>query len=43
MTDPGEMGQKLQEHSKRVAQGGHHDWPLVKEYLWGIPKPRNWK
>ena len=25
MTDPGEMAQKLLQHSKRVAQGGHSD------------------
>ena len=26
MTDPGEMAQTLQNHSKWVAQGGHHNW-----------------
>ena len=43
MTDPGEMAQQLQDHSKRVAQGGYHDLAAVNEYLRNTPKPRNWK
>ena len=41
MIDPGEMAQRLQDHSKRVAQGGHRDCAAVNEYLRNTPKPRN--
>ena len=41
--DPGEMAQKLQDHSKRVVQGGHHNWAAVNKYQRKAPKPRNWK
>ena len=43
VTDLGEMVQKLQEHLKRVAHGGHHNWAAVNEYLRNTPNPRNWK
>ena len=43
VTDPGKMAQTLQEHSRWVVQGGSHDCAVVREYLRGTPKPRNWK
>ena len=43
MTDSGAMARELKEHSRRVAQGGLHEWKVVSEYLRGSPKARNWR